>query len=200
MLSLTKNTVGNIYALLRHYCGRDIQDRPFIPFGGRVYVTKWDESQFNHKSKYQRGRRARDEVWVFGLICTEYTPCRGYFQVVTRRDRATLIPIFHRVLRPGSEVHSDDWGAYRNLPRFVPNVTVHRTVVHKDNFVDPLSGVHTQEVESAWSQLKYHVKHEKGIRRADIQNFLNEEMWRQWSGLGTVFENIIPVIARYYPL
>lgn len=51
MLSLTKNTVGNIYALLRHYCGRNIQDRPFVPFGGRVYVTKCDESQFNHKSK-----------------------------------------------------------------------------------------------------------------------------------------------------
>lgn len=51
MLSLTKNTVGNIYALLRHYCGRDVQDRPFVPFGGRVYVTKCDESQFNHKSK-----------------------------------------------------------------------------------------------------------------------------------------------------
>ena len=49
MLSLTKNTVGNIYALLRHYCGRDVQDQPFIPFGGRVYVTKCDESQFNHK-------------------------------------------------------------------------------------------------------------------------------------------------------
>lgn len=150
--------------------------------------------------QYQRGRRARDEVWVFGLICTEYTPCRGYFQVVPRRDRATLVPILKRVLLPGSELHSDDWGAYRNLPRYVPNVTVHRTVVHKNNFVDPLTGVHTQEVESTWSQLKYHVKREKGIRRADIQDFLNEEMWRQWSGLGTVFENIIPVIAQYYPL
>lgn len=151
--------------------------------------------------QHQRGRRARDEVWVFGLICTEYTPCRGYFQVVPRRDRATLVPILKRVLLPGSELHSDDWGAYRNLPRDVPNVTVHRTVVHKNNFVDPLTGVHTQEVESARSQLKYHVKREKkGIRRADIQDFLNEEMWRQWSGLGTVFENIIPVIAQYYPL
>ena len=150
--------------------------------------------------QYQRGRRARDEVWVFGLICTEYTPCRGYFQVVPRRDRATLVPILQRVLLPGSEVHSDDWGAYRNLARYVPNVTMHRTVVHKDNFVDPFSGVHTQQVESAWSQLKYHVKREKGIRRADIQDFLNEEMWRQWRGRGSVFEGIIPVIARYYPL
>ena len=82
----------------------------------------------------------------------------------------------------------------------VPNITLHRTVVHKDNFVDPFSGVHTQQVESAWSQLKYHVKREKGIRRADIQDFLNEEMWMQWRGRGSVFEGIIPVIARYYPL
>ena len=78
---------------------------------------------------------------------------------------------------------------------------MHRTVVHKDNFVDPISGVHTQQVESAWSQLKYHVKREKGIRRADIHDFLNGEMWRQWRGLGSVFTGIIPgVIARYYPL
>lgn len=51
MLSLTKNTVGNVFAVLRHYCGRDLQDRPVVPFGGRVYVVKCDESQFKHKSK-----------------------------------------------------------------------------------------------------------------------------------------------------
>ena len=33
MLNLTRNTDGNVYALLRHYCGRDIQDRPIVPFG-----------------------------------------------------------------------------------------------------------------------------------------------------------------------
>ena len=51
MLNLTKNTNGNVYALLRHYCGRDIQDRPIVPFGGRVYVVKCDESQFKPNSK-----------------------------------------------------------------------------------------------------------------------------------------------------
>ena len=55
-LTLTKNTIiGNIYALLRHYCVRDLQDRPVIPFGGRVYVVKCDESQFKHKSKVSQG-------------------------------------------------------------------------------------------------------------------------------------------------
>ena len=40
---------------LQHYCGRDLQDRPIIPFGGRVYVVKCDESQFKHKSKVSLG-------------------------------------------------------------------------------------------------------------------------------------------------
>ena len=56
MLSLTNNTAGNTYALLRHYCGRDLQDRPIVPFGGRVYVVKCDKSQFKHKSKGRIGQ------------------------------------------------------------------------------------------------------------------------------------------------
>lgn len=198
-LRLTKNTVGNIYAVIRHYCGRDLQDRPVIPFGGRLYVVKCDESQFAHKSKNQRGRRARNEQWVFGIISTEHSPCRGYYQVVRSRNRAILTQIMQRVLLPGSEVHTDDWASYRNLPRYVPNVRIHRTVVHRDHFVDPRTGIHTQEAESAWSRLKYHVRREKGIRRADTQEFLNEQMWRDWRGLDNVFSNVIVMIRRYYP-
>ena len=55
-LGLTKNTVGNVYALLRHYCGRDLQDRPVIPFGSHVHVAKCDVSQFKHKSKVRKLR------------------------------------------------------------------------------------------------------------------------------------------------
>ena len=116
------------------------------------------------KVQYQRGRRPRHERWVFGVISREHTPCRGYFQVVRRRDRATLGAILGRVLLPGSEVHTDDWGAYRDWPRHVPNAQLHQVVVHADNFVDPLMGIHTQEVESAWSRLKYTVKKEKGVK------------------------------------
>ncbi|XP_068712054.1 uncharacterized protein [Montipora foliosa] len=199
MLSLSKNTIGNVFAVLRHYCGRDLQDRPIIPFGGRVYVVKCDESQFKHKSKYQRGRRARNDLWVFGVLSTAHTPCRGYYQVVPQRDRATLCRILQRVLLPGSEVHSDDWAAYRDLERHVPNVPVHRAVVHRNNFVDPLTGVHTQEAESAWARLKYHTKREKGIRSEQLQDFLDEQMWRDWRGLGDAFNSIFLVI-QYYPL
>lgn len=136
----------------------------------------------------------------FGVISTEHSPFRGYYQVAQRRDRATLCRILQRVLLPGSDIHTDDWGAYRNLDRYVANVAVHRIVVHRNNFVDPATGIHTQEAESAWARIKYRVKREKGIRSLDIQGFLDEQMWRDWRGAGNLFHNVIMVIVNYYPL
>ena len=78
-----------------------------------------------------------------------------------RRNAATLLPIIQRCVLPGTEVHSDDWGAYRRL-QLLPHVNRHRVVVHAHNFVDPRAGVHTRKVESAWSQEK---RKEKGRRK-----------------------------------
>ena len=84
---------------------------------------------------------------MFGVVPTRYSPARGYFEVLERRDRASLIPILQRVLLPGTEVHSDNWGAYFNLTAHAATVQTHRVVVHGANFVDPVTGVYTQEVE-----------------------------------------------------
>jgi len=100
---------------------------------------------------------------------------------VEQRDAATLLPIVEGCLLPGSEVHTDDWGAYRRLSR-LPNARRHRVVVHAHNFVDPRTGAHTQEVESCWGTLKLRQKEKKGIRREDLQSYLDERMWRQWRG------------------
>ena len=89
--------------------------------------------------QFNRGRRAARDTWVFGIVTTEYTPARGYFEVVDTRDVATLHPIISRCVRPGTEVHSDDWASYRNLDRHINNVATHGTVVHRRNFVDPVT-------------------------------------------------------------
>ena len=39
----------------------------------------------------------------------------------------------------------------RHLPTLVAE---HHMVVHSQNFLDPTTGVHTQEAESAWNNLK----------------------------------------------
>ena len=65
----------------------------------------------------------------------ESSPARGYYKVVERRDRATLLPVIAECLQPGSEVHTDDWGAYQNLEQHLPN---HVVIVENDNNVGTL--------------------------------------------------------------
>ena len=131
--------------------------------------------------QYNRGRRARD-AWVFGIVTTEFSPARRYFQVVERRDIATLDPIITKCIRPGTEVFTDDWAAYRGMAGRINNVAAHRVVVHARHFVDPVTGVHTQEIESCWNSLKLEQKTRRGIRKSDLQSYLDERMWRQWRG------------------
>lgn len=133
------------------------------------------------------------------MISTETSPSKGYYEVVARRDRATLLPIIAKCLQPGSEVHTDDWGAYTRLEQHLPNLVArHRVVVHADNFVDPVSGVHTQEVESSWAILKEGVKRRRGIARDDLQSYLDDRMWRQWRGLDNIIVNFLPVLSAQY--
>ena len=60
------------------------------------------------------------------------------------------------------------------------NVNMHQVVVHRLYFVYPVTGVHTQEIESCWNNLKFSQKMGRGERRDDIQAYLDEQMWRQW--------------------
>ena len=54
-LNIDKGLVSRICRRLRNVCSRDLQLRPFIPFGGPGAVVKCDESKFNHKSKVTLG-------------------------------------------------------------------------------------------------------------------------------------------------
>lgn len=151
--------------------------------------------------QYNRGRRAARDALVFGIVTTEYTPARGLFQVVERRNAATLLLIIQRCLKPGTEVHSDDWAAYNRLVG-LPNVSAHEVVVHAHNFVDPRTGVNTQEVESAWSQLKLGRNRRKGSRKEDLQSYLDERMWRQWRGgsFDIIMRNFLAILPLQFPI
>ena len=113
---------------------------------------------------------------MFGVLCCDTQPSRGYYEVVKRKDRATLLPILEKCLLHGSEVHTDDWGAYTDLEQHLPNlVSRHRIVVHSHNFVDPATGVHTSEAESAWAALKGSIKQRRGISKEDFQAYLDRK-------------------------
>ena len=119
-------------------------------------------------------------------------------EIVQRRDAATLLPIIQAHTAPGSIVHSDDWAAYRRVHQ-LGNVATHNVVNHSLHFVDPVTGVHTQNVESYWNRVKTKLKRMKGCHTGQLPSYLDKKKRYGKTG-GEAWNNIISDIAAQYPV
>ena len=120
--------------------------------------------------------------------------------MVEARNRETFTEIISRCIRTGTIVHSDDFAAYTNFPDYVPAIARHRIVNHSLNFVDPVTGVHTQNIESKWNSIKMQQKQRKGLFYDDLQTFLNVVMFKEWNGKGDeLLTNVFSSIVLKYP-
>ena len=83
----------------------------------------------------RRGRVVK-QVWLFGGI--ERVSKERFVVALTgdgdKRDKATLVPLIKKYIKPGSIVYSDCWGAYKGLDKFGYQ---HYAVNHSENIVDP---------------------------------------------------------------
>ena len=152
---LSNHTIIDAFACLREICGRYLQENP-IQLGGPGIIVQVDESQFSHKPKHHRGRAAEIPIWVFEIVDTSFKPSVGFMKIVENRGAEILLPIIQSVVRPGSIVHSDEWRSYRQIQGRTG--LSHRTVNHSINFVEPITGVHTQNIESYWNVKKTLIK------------------------------------------
>ncbi|KCZ78338.1 hypothetical protein H311_00633, partial [Anncaliia algerae PRA109] len=149
-----------------------------------------DESLFIRR-KYNRGRIPREQ-WVFGAI-----DCRKKESIlvpVERRNANTLIPIILKYMMPGYMFVSDAWAAYLNISNYGYS---HFVVNYFENFVDPLTGMHTQRVENMWMRAKRRNKKECGTKNEPLEVYLFEFMWREKYN-NNPFNNIIDHIRLFY--
>ena len=74
------------------------------------------------------------------------------------------------------------------------------TVNHSVTFVDPTTGVHTQNVESYWCRVKTKLKRMRGCHAHQLPSYLDEFMWRERYGKTArdALENIMRDIAQQY--
>ena len=76
-------------------------------------------------------------------------------QFVPRRDFVYVIPVLTRHIMPGCTINTDGAHVYNHLNQMN---YVHNVVIHKDNFVNPLTGHHTNCIEGFWGNLKMKLK------------------------------------------
>lgn len=103
------------------------------------------------KCKYERGRIIRSNQWMFGGI--ERETKKSFLVLVEKRDADSLLPIIQQYVLPGTTIFSDLWRAYGGIAG-LPEGYQHLTVNHSENFVDPQTGAHTQNVENMWMRFK----------------------------------------------
>ena len=122
-------------------------------------------------------------------------------EIVAQRDAATLLPIIRRHVASGSTVWSDEWSAYNRVSSH-PNVNSHGVVNHSIEFINPTTGVHTQNVESYWNRVKFKMKRMRDCHENQLPSYLDEYRYRETFGntATQLFNSIMNDIVTQYPV
>lgn len=213
--------------LFREVCTSFLKDEPLYA-GVADDPIQIDESYFSGRRKNNVGRlqvgnirssnesqeRAQEEVdsgntlpttpdrnmggqvvgpWVFGIY---ESARRVRFFVIPDRKGTTLIPLIADHCEFGSVIVSDQWSGYSRLEE---NGYWHQTVNHSRNFVDPVSGYHTQAIERVWQEGKAWIRRARGGGPM-LQSHLDEVSWRlrHRNGNISLMEAFLRDVKKYY--
>lgn len=174
LIEISKNTISKFRKFII-YKIRTYFERVPIQLGGPGVHVQVDETMLNYKVKSHRGRGPREKVWCLSIVDTSYTPSKCYFEIVENRRAETLLPIIGRIVRQGSIISTDEFSSYLRLGEI--NNYVHQTICHKYNFVCPVTGVHTQHVESNNNKLKRAIKEANGLTSVGRELLILEFMF-----------------------
>ena len=89
---------------------------------------------------------------------------------VPDRSAATLLPIIHDSIRPGTTIMFDLWRAYNGIGVMGAGYQ-HLTLNHSINFVGPVTGAHPQNIERSWRSAKTRNKRHNGRHRSMIDPY-----------------------------
>ncbi|XP_011864121.1 PREDICTED: uncharacterized protein LOC105560006 [Vollenhovia emeryi] len=160
--------------------------------GGPDCIVEIDEAKIG-KRKYNRGRIVKGQ-WVFGAL--ERGTKRIFVVRVSDRSESTLINIIRRRIAPGTTIYSDCWRAYTNLKN---EGFKHFTVNHSENFVDPITGVHTQNIERLWRDMRSGIPR-YGIKEEHYNHYIAEFMFKRIYNYSERIDQFFTIMSQLYPL
>ena len=85
------------------------------------------------------------------------------------------------------------------IQSYTPAEFQHLTANHSINFVNPITQVHTQNIESTWTQAKKRMRNCMTTNTEMLDTHLAEFCWRKKFG-GATLGNLIIEIRNQYPV
>jgi transposase-like protein len=151
--------------------------------GGNNVIVEIDESKF-------QSRRGEGGVWVLGGVeRTNEKKC--FLKVVEQRDARTITRIVRKYVKRGSIVYTDMWRGYGSLNRYFRHVRIN----HGNNFVDPVTGAHTNTIEGTWNGIKIKIR-PRDRNEDSINDHLLEFIWRR-KNRGDLWKGFLDAICEY---
>lgn len=191
MLQINKQTVTDYTSFFREVL-QDFCYSENKKIGGEHLVVEVDEAKFG-KRKNHKGRLIEGQ-WVFGGFCVQTKQC--FFVAVKNRTKETLLQCIKDWIHPGTTIVSDCWHSYDCLNS---EGFIHLNVNHTYNFVDPITGAHTNNIERQWRDVRGIVQ--KMGRKSNYDGHLSRAMYlkmfkstnqrvhRFWKHIGDMYSN-----------
>ena len=154
-----------------------------------------DETCIGGKRKYNRGRIPKVKPrWLLGIVDKENH--KVLVEFIDRRDFLSIIPIITRHVRPGCTINTDGAKVYQKLSTMN---YIHQFCIHKEHFVNPANGVHSNWIENIWGNLKIKLKSLRGSQNKMLDGHIDEFMYRyNRKNEGPMFNLLLTDIANYY--
>ena len=193
------------FQYFRDVCSWKLLSDPIV-FGGQGCRVQIDESKFM-KLKHNRGEPRGNTAtgWVFGIF--DETTRNVHFEFVRDRKQETLFPIIKKFVAPGTMIWSDEFASYTGGPNRNPNQPtplallgpyMHQYVNHKEHFIDPITGAHTNGIEGSWALCKRRFKYMFGTPNTFLPSYLDEFIFRRRFGSDcSIFNLLIQTIFEY---
>ena len=181
--SKNNTTVVKWYRFCREICTEWFWKPHNTPkLGGFGHIVEMDESYFPGKPRVRRlGEHSWEDADKWGFGMTQRGSLDAIIeQVPSNRSRATLLPIVDRHCLDGTIFCSDGWKAYNKLRDHLQiEDSLHFSVNHSENFVDPETGAHTQTIEGLWRHCKAFLP-SFGLKSRDLHTYLGTFLWHRY--------------------
>lgn len=197
-LNLSKKTICEWTNFIREVCSWKLMQLD-QKIGGIGKVIQVDESLI-YKAKYWIGHALSSrQKWIVGFYDLENKI--GFSRFIENRTFETLLRMIESHIYPGSIIHTDCWSGYNGISTINVNPPfIHQTVNHSQNFVDPNTGCHTNNVEAYWGSLKLKFKKIKGVNYNQTSSYVDEHEYIERYGKTSreLFYNILMHISEKY--
>lgn len=191
--SVSARTVVEWARNLREVCSVALS-RNARKIGGAGEIVAVDETLIAKRKRGNAQGRPVKPMWLFGGA--SLTSNEVFIALVPEVGRKANVmeALIQKHIAPGTEIWSDCFPSYNNINK-LPQGYTHRTVNHSYCYINR-DGIHTNNIESLWGQVKSKMKRMHGVARHLIPGYLNEWEWRRGFKTELHFLEILKAIAE----